>query len=158
MTCGVVAQASKQEIVIWSLLKSEKRRVPGSSIHCYCWLCLISFQDCRFNGTREDVVSHRGAMIVQMRLLCRHRVIPTALPCQWQYAPTVCRRPHTTAVPGKSIVTPARGLRRLPGRLMPPLGNGSHRNASFDAGENESGHINAGPNEGIFFFDSESIQ
>ena len=28
------------------------------------------------------------------------------------------------------------------------------RNGTFEAGEDESGHINAGPNEGIFFFDS----
>lgn len=30
------------------------------------------------------------------------------------------------------------------------------RCATFDAGENKSGHISAGPNEGIFFFDSTS--
>lgn len=28
------------------------------------------------------------------------------------------------------------------------------RRATFEAGENMSGHITAGPNEGIFFFDS----
>lgn len=27
------------------------------------------------------------------------------------------------------------------------------RHASLEAGENKSGHIHAGPNEGIFFFD-----
>jgi hypothetical protein len=108
------------------------------------------------NGSRKGATPQLSTMISQMRLLCRHRLVPTALPGQLQYAPIVYRRSHTTTIPAKAIVTPTRALWRLPTLTVPSLSTARHRNASYEAGENDSGHINTRPNEGIFFFDSES--
>jgi hypothetical protein len=101
---------------------------------------------------------HLSVMISQIRLLSRHGLGPTALPCLRQYAPTVYRGAHTNTIATKSTVTPARLFRRLPTRPVRPASHGGYRNASFEAGENDSGHISTGPNEGIFFFDSESVE
>lgn len=90
----------------------------------------------------------------EMRLLCRPGLVPTAL-CrpQW-YAPRVCQRLHTTTVSTRPALPPTRALHRPATRPKISLYNGGQRNASFEAGENDSGHISTGPNEGIFFFDS----
>jgi hypothetical protein len=97
-------------------------------------------------------------MISQIRLLGRHRPVPTALPYLRQYALTVYRRAHTNTIAPKSIANPAKLFRRLPTQPVRPASHGGCRNASFEAGENDSGHISTGPNEGIFFFDSESVE
>ena len=110
------------------------------------------------NGSHESAMRHLLAMISQIRLLGRRRLIRPAVSCECHFAPIVYRGQHTTAIPAKPIPTATRALRRLPTRPILSLIAGGHRNTSYEAGENDSGHINIGPNEGIFFFDSEPVQ
>lgn len=163
MTCAFVARPPKQDIVIEKLYprlsQFLRTRALKSSVNCcshLIWPPLCGLQ--LHNGSYESSMRHLSAMISQMRLLGRRRLVPRVVPSERQYSPTVCPRPHTTAIPTKPLPTATRATRQLPTRPILPLSTGGRRNASYEAGENDSGHINTGPNEGIFFFDSELIQ
>ena len=62
-------------------------------------------------------------------------------------------RSPAVSFPGKQYFYIANGFRPRP-RATETKACPSIRQASFEAGENESGHISTGRNEGIFFFDS----
>jgi hypothetical protein len=97
-------------------------------------------------------------MMRPVRLLGRHRPVPPALPRRSPDTFTGIRRPHTTIIGSNTILGLTQPFRRPDWRPKPSLCVGGQRNASYEAGEDDSGHISAGPNEGIFFFDSELVR
>jgi hypothetical protein len=57
-----------------------------------------------------------------------------------------------SAIPRRQYFFTANGFR--PRKAPFPHSALGQRKATFEAGENKTGHISAGANEGIFFFDS----
>ena len=127
-----------------SLLPGTASSILSSRHHC--------------DGSYNPLLQESRAMMPEMRLLCRPGLIPTALCRGRRYAPRVCQKLHTTTVSTRPAPPPRWALYQPPTRPKIFLYNGGRRNASFEAGENDSGHISAGPNEGIFFFDSKLSQ